>query len=588
MQGLSDAGVPFGILTAYDLPGLTFVVAKLILAPRANGDVLAIDSFTRSVAHISSGAWNRRLNMPVAEAVGLLQSRAWDFVALRGHGDPSHACLLFRCPDRAILCAAIGEERALDGSFDVRGCDGRPASVRCKRDPDRATTRIPFHELRAHHLMLMTCNGFGMNGALYPSTADAVLSALDGNVLEALVPISTISTLDKELSLWTDAWLATGSLSILAELANDRFSRSESVRPYVLFGDPVRRPDTHQGIAAFREQRVRPGQVLTALLPPNEEPPIIDAGGAQCEWLTGRRFVNVHVPRTARTACNVSIVDRKADVDSLRECVRRIATRLASAARTERSVIRHTIVQWDRQGQEDIAPALRELVGRRHDLEIRLDVFSELVEAMARDGVWRHSWRRLGEQLNSGIAAWDKVFSDLLVKLLSERFHEFMWVDFVAASKTELRCERCDFALMSFVRKPVTVEPIARSLACPVCGPQQLWQEGIPRINARCPKVLIAGETALFDVEEPEPVPLIGDLPSAGRFAMMLLDKANDDAVAFTESALTVGGSRQMRVPIPSNMGSDSHVVLFALVNGLCASFCRFRCPSFVRPDSHA
>ena len=151
----SSLPTAMGILTARDVPGVSFAIAKA-LAGRRDRPV--------SSGHLDAIARRQWLRQPEAEAETgteldaaatwqVLNHGEWDTLSIHCHGDGPT-----RTSTRSPLCVADSEERAFDGHR--AGCALDADTPRCKRvhGPERRPVR--FGDLRARRMCLFTCNGF--------------------------------------------------------------------------------------------------------------------------------------------------------------------------------------------------------------------------------------------------------------------------------------------------------------------------------------------------------------------------------------------------------------------------------------------
>ncbi|HEX9335895.1 MAG TPA: hypothetical protein VF892_08405, partial [Pseudonocardiaceae bacterium] len=222
---------PWGVVTAADPAGLSFVVAKILLArPRPDPAALIDMRLSRVRRTGGDGRWTPFEPLADDRVARWLYERDWDSLGLDAHGEGAHVNL-----GKIVLCGLVdGVETDRDGD-PVAGCADDPP--RCKRVTSADQRVLALRDVRARELFLASCNGFAVAGDMYPSSLSCVLSAADG------FPARVLTT---DRLTMVDHWLAptlmelagTASAGRIREFANDIGLRLTGVRPWILFGDP--------------------------------------------------------------------------------------------------------------------------------------------------------------------------------------------------------------------------------------------------------------------------------------------------------------------------------------------------------------
>lgn len=226
VQRLEARGHVVGLVTARDLPGLSFVVAKLRCLPR-DADrprVGVVDAIRRRIGTLDA------MEPLTGERLRATLDAGWDALVVSAHGEGGHINL-----HDVVLCGlTTPEERSLDGSPLAGGC-ALPDHCKRRRAPE-IDVRHPA-ELRAQILVLDACTSFAVDGELYPSTVSLMLDALDGH---AAVVVGTTRLVESTIAIEPfDAALLRGAPGRLTAAWNERYAGLRPRTHYVLCGLPT-------------------------------------------------------------------------------------------------------------------------------------------------------------------------------------------------------------------------------------------------------------------------------------------------------------------------------------------------------------
>ena len=211
-----SAGATFGVLTAADLPGLSFMAAKCCLTP----SILPSDDFVLDAVF----GERRSLGDVVDQPAG------WRLALLMAHGEGAHLHL-----GNEVLCGLLGTHEVIDGIRVPEGCGVQD----CKRARNANLATIPANRLRCRILALLSCNSFSVAKELYLSDPSLVLAATDGWPA-AVIANPTAMGFSPTHAVFLRRLLSHGTLLGEAVATLNRTVRASSdYPPYVLLGDPL-------------------------------------------------------------------------------------------------------------------------------------------------------------------------------------------------------------------------------------------------------------------------------------------------------------------------------------------------------------
>lgn len=563
---------PWGVFTAADAPGLSFVMAKHALArPRPGAGRALIDMReSRTQEATADHRWAAIEPLDDDRVARWLFEREWDTVALDVHGEGAHVNL-----GRVVGCGLVDGTETDPRGAPVFGCT-ESSCKRVTRDDQRI---LHLREVRTRELLLASCNGFAVAADMYPSNLSCVLSAADGYPAQ-------IHTLDRLTAV--DRWVpplllrlsATHPPGLVREFANDLSARLTGTRPWILFGDPAGSeepgpdlspgplPDTAGEVTVFRH-RTRPGSVLG-----------LDGPAASAARLVlGERLAATIIDTTPATAppgvaapATWRLTDRSEEfalhsrrMDELTRRVGRIG-RLEHAAR--RLLDARRIV-----GASDAVRAVREA---RLRLEYIAQVGLREREDVRRRGVWNPMLVRQSQAAELCVAAWDRALSTLLAEHLFEGVEQVFSDGWPVLDRgTGHPCPRCatrtDAATQ---RHPLADEPDRIVITCPVCGPSEAYRDGGPRVRVEVPSRFTAGRRArvLVVTSDPREQPLV----ERGMLRCEMVDKGRG-AVFHTACEWLGATTHELVVDLPRALRSDLHTVRAVWVRGLDVTSSRAR-----------
>lgn len=528
---------PWALLPALDLAGLSFAVAKTLLAPPT-------DVPDWVVADVIGGATG------TGDVVGLLTGGA-RALALCAHGENGHANL-----GSHVLCGLPREaERGLDGGAVTAGCvDG----TRCKRGRGRPVLRT--RDVRAADLLLFSCTTFSVAGDLFPSDISLVTAALEGYARSVLSCDRAMPYRPASVEALARLTRLVG-MSGIREIENDFQLPLLGSRPYYLAGAA--------GAPDLTAAPCVPGEPLdtrekVTLARRQDDSAVLLAEPAGQTLFPGNRFLRIVA--TGEPEEKTVVTDA---TDRLREHERwqhDLATRLDRTARLHRAV--RDLAAPD----GDALTSLAAMVRTHDDLGRLLQGSVRVVEQARRTGVWRAEVERL-----PGIAArygarWARSCVALFdTWLLQHHALEQVLCDglYEVSTQRDGHCDHCGSPryVTGHAAPGDDADRAGVFLAqCPHCGPREVWEPGGPRLTVTLPTTVLAGSVL--------PV----GLASASRGPVVLHGKDNGgDAVYAAVRLPGPGGAVELRVP--AGLPADMHTVRVVLATDLRLTYQRLRLP---------
>lgn len=529
---------PWSIATAYDVPGLSFFLAKQI-ARRSldqggahsvpNSGIALLDAIGRRVATSASTVVEPRQSQFDGSVVSQVLASNWGTIVIHAHGEGGHADL-----HNSVLCGRVGQaEKGSDGTT-ISGCSAGPPA-KCKRVQDPNIAIFSFGDLHAERVAFYSCNGFSVAGELYPSNVSCALAMADGYPSQMLCNDRPghmhPSALDGRLS----QLLAGIDLLSLCDLENRRQADIDGTTPWLVLGDtydvswPAEPPTggcDHQS------------PIGTAFL----------AGGTMPRSGISGQTIAQLMRRTARCAdleFNLGYVwEPVGDSDDLRALASRLRDHrlnvedaLRLAARCEQRV-------WDGGLDND-------------DVNAALEVADEF------------------------IADWDESFAGILFNyaIAGDVEHLSMGGQNLEYLNARDSCGRCGEPLLLLRGDNLTTNGASYGRRCAVCGPKDTWFDDGPRLEAELPITVRRHENIALTASIHRPY----DAPSTERRrGGVLLGAFKNKAtgrVFYKEKWAITGDSCAITIEMPGDLDFDLHTLQLAYVEAMCLTTLRLRVP---------
>ena len=461
----------WGVVTARDLPGITFALAKVRFATAA-GPMAVVDAVERKIYEIGDDGRPADAGTFTPERMDAIRCGDWAALALAGHGDCGHLNLR-----SVVLCGLVSDvERTVAGEA-VGGCaTSTDGAIRCKRAPD-GRTALPYGALRSAHIGIYSCSCASVAGEPHGTSVSAVLSAADGYAASTLATDRVLVMDPWEPDVALAALRGGAGLGAVTELLNDLQERRIAARPYILYGDPA-------GPGLEHTAREDGGEVL----------------------LSGAR--GLAVVQAVKPYDVIAFSPRVSGVRVLPVGCALLVTSSAPAQRLRVAEMRPELMrrlrwcEWISRRMRR-APALEQALGgtlraARYDLQEALAAALADCDVVDRYGGWMGSLDRRALELERGIVAWDRTAAE-------SAGARVLWAASAGVPVARMRergCPQCG--------APVREERLAAQLrdqpdriraGCAACGRRWLRRTGEP-----APKVTVTGpRTVAIDVPELDP-----------------------------------------------------------------------------------
>lgn len=567
--------IPWGVLTASDLPAMSFLLAKQLANRRAaDGGALLLDAPTEAVKIDGGAAHADGYSLTDGESLTrLLTTQSFNDMVVHAHGEGAHANL-----KSAVLCGLLGEAESWRGGALLNGCRQVGAKRYCKRASRQRRHIFSFGDLRARNVYLLSCNGFTTVGELYPTDVSAVLSAVEGYP-------ATFLTSDRSLGIETRlpalafqlSSQGVGAAAICQSLNRIMMFRYR-VRPFVLCGDPLGAGVGAPSEASAGDLSVSPREAAHLIaLKGWEAAPVIglakDPPGVSLfrgEGSSGALLSNGTKRR------RVKIEDFSARWQARRERIVTLARRGQTLGRAtalikdfwwerhrEHAEFREMLAELEAAGRKLLTATQRSLRGLEN---IRCEgVWSPRVEILF-DAAERHAgeWDEcLARVIEGYILDWD------LARIL---LHDGLQTTVNSGE----RCQRCGLELV-LTEATDYVDGCKASAAtdCPNCGPRECWQIGGVRFAVKGKTEIHPGQLYSFSVEARPTVGQPFFETQSGYVVAQFQDLGGKPF--WSEIAAVKNGKARFSVPVPRGCPPDMQTLWIAWVQGVTVSAWRLQ-----------
>lgn len=572
-----NLSVPWSVLTARDLAGLTFVVAKLLAAASSVVEESAFiyadhQPIVRTTD--SNGRHNALERVEGKRLDTLLRRRSWYALALLAHGEGGHVNL-----GSTVLCGLLTDtERGMKGEA-IDGCRIDGGVWRCKRATSANTRVASFGDLRTKHLGLFTCTGFSVAGEPYPSDLSGPLSATEG------YPAMTLTT-DRSLIIDPrEPEIALGLLgqgvgpSGVRELINELQAHRSGCWPYVLYGDLYGPTPTFQTPGADGRFGKRTSGAVIPIRMDSGSPPVvadIDGTSSRRGLVRGLHAAAVVLPESESRE-RLRLVDRFEQWKLRTQWFKDVAARLGRAAWLERAITRVY------QAQLTDSPTFQDAHTRLFEVRIRLEQHLQAglrsCESVRRRGVWDDTVDEWTKLCTAEIKLWDSCLAELLADhLLKGNVFAILDDGFTLASRNEeSSCDHCASPLMELrLAAPLEDQPHRHKTNCPLCGEQESWRAGETRLVLGELAPLRPGATAELEIDFLGPRRRLPANMPGGQLLVEVFDKARR-TVFFRYVKEVTTDAQTVEVPVPSEVSAELHYLWLAWVQGLDVTLLRRR-----------
>lgn len=508
--------VRWGVITASDAPGISFMLAKQLAYSRvrATGSVGLIDAINGRLADATrQQSILARSSYEPATLEDWLD-RDWHDLILHVHGEGGHGNLV-----HAVLCGRVGErETLLNGRQEVRGCFSKGDRDVCKR----ANNNMPVHlfsNVRAKRISLYSCNGYSTTGRHYPSNVSCASAITEGYGAMLLCndrpKHSTVEMIDNGALHLT----LGGGLGELCLAQNDRQQKIDGERPWILIGDPALATDQLEG-------------------PPRK------SAGADVPAFPELAKLNLLLRRSNR-------------------CV-------------DFEFTLSVIAQAKNSDSEGLRSGLKELRDCRIALEHSLRLALRWMHLNIRGGGTEKDREVVWRLAMSAVAEWDEALSKILADPETRVDIMDLAMGGLNLSYTQSgpSCPRCDAKCTEIVGESNAFLTRTVAYRCRICGPVETWSDADPLRLENCPAVINPGDElkARCNLGE-EDLEFDG---YSGFFGVNFRDKSTGET-KINRLTKVSGNSCPVDLSLPFNLGFDLHTLQIFHVRNLVLRSARRR-----------
>jgi hypothetical protein len=571
--------IPWGVLTARDLAGLSFMLAKQMVSgpSTADGRAVFVNTMLRTILRRDDMRRFARDPLNPPGVVDELLGQEWETLGIVAHGERGHANL-----ESTVLCGLLDDREKSASGIVLEGCLREGNQRRCKRVLDPRVHVASFEELRAAQLFLFTCTGFILGSELYPTSINSILSAVEGyprtivasdriNVTLGQMPDLVLELLDR----------ATGIAPIL-ELLNDLHAKRYGCRPFMMCGDPVGGGIEWRHASADRRLVVPSGHTMVPFrLDDSRGPEVVAVRPASpaVEVIRGTR--GRHLLITDAGTAGIHLLDATRRLQRRARWFERAGAGMRRAAWLERAALRRC-----REPLGSVAgyESLMALVGVRVAIEQCVQAGVECCRKVEDQGVWTSEITRWSMRIRKQIEEWDRGFARLAERFLfdSADIPGILTDGMVERDRArEGRCEHCNLPLRSLrAAAPFGDQGDQYQTDCHLCLRWENWGAVVPRLAVTV-RWRDAGRPDCIEVTRPSTP---RSLLVKGQVVIDLEDKASGKP-AFRRRFTTAQGKIAVSLP-ELQLSPDLHTVSVLWVQGLDAAFHRRRLPVYRFPTA--
>ena len=520
--------VPWAIAPVADLPGLTFLLAKILFGKaRPSGGRAVVDVFNNCTDRWADGGAMKHQNLNVDRVGALLEETAHGHLVILAHGRGGHINL-----GGGVLCGLVGDaERGLSGNLIPGGCGTRTGWRHCKRAKDAAMPVFHAVAIKAQNLHLFTCAGSLVPGEHYPSDISNLMVLAEGHAGTGLVSTGIFRIDNAEPHLAVTLAEAGISIAGIADLLC-RLKDNESIAPapYVAVGDPAGRfldygrVDPDGQLAAAETHNVVP----VMLDDPTKHHGRVFESPPGYSLLVGRNAA-VFLNRD-HSAAAPRLNDMRDRFDDAEHVISEYYSRAARCQALEQVIT----IRWQTAlgKRPEAAETLQRTTLLRRDVQYYLQMAAAELEIAGRTGTWQDGLTMTLGALQAGVASWDEAMARFVSQFLyTGRLpvalrHGYRCVETHAGDI----CPGCGgpaFALRH--ADPCRQGTDIQGSDCPRCGEIAIGYSGTGGVALQTPQTLTPGDA--FSVSyglTRSDTEIALDLGGGGHIALTVFDSTDD------------------------------------------------------------
>jgi hypothetical protein len=491
-------GVPWGFVTAKDLAGLSFTVAKLSMKAKVqNKNYIVIDAINRS---------NQKRLLSDIEYLSTSQTKSsilhsiirdnWNTCAIQAHGDGGHIYL-----DSLMLCALSDNVEQFKGNLLSDGCNISTGVHLCKRTVETNKTVIFLGDIKANYLLIFSCSSALMPGELYPSNTSNVTAISEGYPMAALLTNQFIYVKDFELDIifvFLKKGIGFGSIiAFVNKLKRHWFDEYQYTNPYIFFGDPSGleipfiKVKLNENIIISKNETVVPLKFS-----PQTRSDIIGVEPSQynIKVILGDGVAALIIP-TVNKEITVKIVDKTQLMSTLYKDFLELKQRLQHISCVE------LVIQSIFENKESLSSEENSILNDFKKTRIRLCKITQIALQYCKrsksSGVIDESYENIKRVFIKNANNWNEYLAHLLNgELRAGDIHCIFGKCLDIHRRNEqINCNFCGSPMLNLELGNYSAsKPIRHWRDCSLCGEQESWEIGGFRLSFSIEPVLIAGQ----------------------------------------------------------------------------------------------
>jgi hypothetical protein len=572
-----NPNIEWGVVTAPDPAGLSFVFAKLLAdssRPLKEGALDILHGYIYEAEPAAGDFTKNELDSTlIQEAVGA----DWRTLVIAAHGEGAHAYL-----ESVVLCGITGRNELDASGAIIQGC--RPGV--CKRVHDPAVNIWPVCNLKNQISVFLSCNGFSVAKQLYPSDVSFILSAAEG-FTSAVITTTKCLPFEEHVPVLFLRLIQSGmSLGAIVRFENNAELFSNSVAPYILFGDPLLNragsptPRVRVGSSGeFHNERSKrliyldlkewtPKPVIEVLTAGRDSNPVAVLGLSNAALLTeGPEII-----------ANGRLIDRTGEFEKHTAWLTGLLRGMERIKLLEQAINHYHIKDFE--ANPELKASWSDICRVRADLTSQIYRMLRFFKLIKQNRLWKgRAVAAARRSIDESARLWESGFSIIVrEKLLKNSlYHILHYYHFEKGRQKGPNCNRCGTAsIQTAYCCPDGAIDERRAVECPVCGELYEYPENGPLIETILLHSARPGETAVFKIQCPD------DAPAAP--PGILVGQVNDKSMGnvfykFHKQGRIEAGGVNIEIPLPADLGLDLHTIKIAWIRSLDVSYARYRFP---------
>ncbi|TDH18034.1 hypothetical protein EXU57_24480 [Segetibacter sp. 3557_3] len=222
---------PSGIMSASNLPELSFFVAKLLAGDNIGHlENIYINALGRQVfSGVNNMGSNFKLSQP---ALTLISKKNWRSISILAHGEISHILL-----NSSVICGKVHPDIAAKRK-NVECCNDYNGRRICIRVHNKNIQVLYIADIKSKYLQLFSCTTLNFSEKLMPENISLFRSIVRGYPVASILTNKKIVIDPGVVKIAHELTCDDISPGFITMLLNDYEEYNNNDQPYVLMGDP--------------------------------------------------------------------------------------------------------------------------------------------------------------------------------------------------------------------------------------------------------------------------------------------------------------------------------------------------------------